>query len=52
MERTTEHISRRPKEDGLPGGSTTPQEEREREIDENLKDTFPASDPVPPKHVD
>jgi hypothetical protein len=26
--------------------------ERDRELDQDLKDTFPASDPVPPKHVD
>ncbi len=26
--------------------------ERDRELDQELKDTFPASDPIPPKHVD
>lgn len=34
------------------GGSAGETEPEERELDENLKDTFPASDPVPPKHVD
>lgn len=27
-------------------------QQRDRELDEELKDTFPASDPSPPKHVD
>jgi hypothetical protein len=52
MERPTEHISHRPKEDGPQGTSVSPKQERELELDEDLKDTFPASDPVPPKHVD
>jgi hypothetical protein len=52
MERPAEHISHRPKEDGPAGASVSPQQERELELDEDLKDTFPASDPVPPKHVD
>lgn len=52
MERPTEHVSRRPREDQPPGQTGSPQQERDLELDEDLKDTFPASDPVPPKHVD
>jgi hypothetical protein len=55
-----ERISRDPKDaprkdgkdarrDGTPGADT---QRSEYELDEDLKDTFPASDPVPPKHVD
>ena len=32
------------------GGGADPA--RDAELDKELKDTFPASDPVPPKHVD
>lgn len=53
---------------GRPGEGTKPEErdaggtrkstrerardERGKELDEELEQTFPASDPVPPKHVD
>jgi hypothetical protein len=52
MERPAEQISHRPKEDGSQRPSVSPEQERQLELDEDLKDTFPASDPVPPKHVD
>jgi hypothetical protein len=44
-----EHLSHPPKDPGRPA---TPRQQREEDLDEDLKDTFPASDPVPPKHVD
>jgi hypothetical protein len=51
MERPdNEHLSHPPRKPGQRAG--TPEQEREQELDEDLKDTFPASDPVPPKHVD
>lgn len=43
-----EHISERPAK----GTVGSDKKERELELDADLQDTFPASDPVPPKHVD
>jgi hypothetical protein len=45
-----EHLSHPPKDPDRT--AVTPKQERDEELDEDLKDTFPASDPVPPKHVD
>lgn len=39
-------------EERTPPPVVTPPRERERELDQALTETFPASDPVPPKHVD
>lgn len=37
---------------GRPDEGLPPHPTREEELDKALKDTFPSSDPVPPKHVD
>lgn len=51
MERATPQPpqSPSPRREGAPAPDTGKDEE---ELDHDLEQTFPASDPVPPKHVD